>query len=97
MRTIGRWIGEMLLSLLRGFLIVGAIGLVGGIGLVYVSTHALPSAGEWFLIAALTIVAGLFGATVALAWRLSHLGHLRQLTKQAHGDEHGPDGKRGEA
>jgi hypothetical protein len=97
MRTIGRWIGELLLSLLRGFLIVGGIGLVGGIALVYASTRALPNTGEWFLIVALTVVAGLFGATVALAWRLSHLGQLRQLGKQPRRPEHGSDGQHGEA
>ena len=82
MRSIGRWIGRLLLGMLRGFLIVAAIGLVGGIGLVYGTTRQLPGAGQWTLLVALTIVAGFLGAVMALAWELSRLGYVRHLHKR---------------
>jgi hypothetical protein len=82
--------------MLRGFLILAAIGLVGGIGLVYATTHALPNAGQWALLIALTIVAGLLGAVAALAWELSHLGHIRHIARQVRHSDHGHEQDQGQ-
>lgn len=96
MGTIGRWIGRLLLGMLRGFLIVAAIGLVGGIALVYATTHALPGTGQWALLVALTIVAGFLGAVIALAWELSHLGHVRHIVRQVRHPDHGREQDQGQ-
>jgi hypothetical protein len=81
----------LLLGMVRGFLVVAAIGLIGGFGLVYGTTHKLPDAGQWTLLVALTIVAGLLGAMITLVWELSHLGHVRHIYKQVRNPEHDHD------
>jgi xanthine dehydrogenase YagT iron-sulfur-binding subunit len=69
--------------LLLGFLIAAVLGLIGGLGLAFATTHQLPGAGQWTFLIVLTIVAGLLGAVIALAWEISRLGHVRQGSKPA--------------
>jgi hypothetical protein len=79
MGTVGRWIGQLAGAMVRGCLVLATVALVVAVGLVYGTTRALPSAGEWVLIVVLVITAGCLGAAVTLIWRLSHLDRVAHL------------------
>jgi hypothetical protein len=83
-KGIERWARHLAVAMVRGCLVMAAVGLVASLGLVYGATRALPSgSGEWTLVAALVVTAGCLGAAVALVWRLSHLGELAHLARSA--------------
>jgi xanthine dehydrogenase YagT iron-sulfur-binding subunit len=65
----------------RGFLIMAMIGLLGGIGLVYGTTQALPTPADWAVIVTVTLVAGLLGAAIVPAWELIRLSRGHHLSK----------------
>jgi hypothetical protein len=79
MSAIGRWFRHLFGAMMRGCLVLAALALAGAVGLVYEVTRALPTTGEWALIAALVVVAGALGAAIMLVWQLSHIDHLRAL------------------
>jgi hypothetical protein len=49
-----------------------------------------PRTGDWFLIGALVLTAGVLGAVSMLAWQLSHLGEVAHLVKSASEHEREP-------
>lgn len=79
MRAIGRWIGHLIGAMVRGFLVLGVLALIvsGGIS-TYVS-KSLPTGMTLAFVIAISLISGLLGAFVMLAWRLSHIGDVARL------------------
>lgn len=79
--SIGIVFGRMMRALLIWGIIVGAIAT----GWFSLTAHHLPRAGEWGLVAAIAVIAGLLGMMSTLVWELSHLGtisrHLRRINE----------------
>lgn len=82
MRSIGKWFEHLIGGMLQGCLIMALLAAIVSIGVYTVARGHLPQGLPLAFIIALVIIAGLFGAAAALAWRLSHIAELAHVAKE---------------
>ncbi|GEM_PF-2822773 len=82
-RAIGRWIGHLIGSMIRGFLTLAIIAIVVSGGIATLVSKSLPTGLTLAFVIAISLISGLLGAFAMLAWRLSHIGDMARLSHEA--------------
>ncbi len=94
MRTIGRYIGELLVALVQGCLVMAIVAAVVATGAYYLAHQHLPQGFDLGLIFVIVVLAGVIGALVMLVWRLTHLRELAQVAgRVANAAQRDPKGR----
>jgi len=93
MRSFARWFEHLIGGMLQGCVITALLAAVISVGVYFAVKHQLPQNLALAFIIALVIISGLFGATAALAWRLSHIQEIAHVAKEVSQHAmHIPDG-----
>jgi hypothetical protein len=79
MGPIGRWFRHLIGSMLRGCVVLALLATLGADGASLVVSRSLPTGLTLYFTVAIVFVSGLLGAIGALAWQLSHIGHVLEL------------------
>lgn len=87
MRSFAKWFEHLVGGMLQGCLAMALFAAVVSVAVYGVVKHQLPQGLSLGFIIALVIVCGLFGATAALAWRLSHIAEIVHVAKEV--SQHG--------
>ncbi|HEV2462044.1 MAG TPA: hypothetical protein VGS80_27130 [Ktedonobacterales bacterium] len=79
MGPITRWFRHLVGSMLRGCVVLALFAALVAVGASLVVSRSLPTGITLFFTLAIVFVSGLLGAVGALAWQLSHIGHVLDL------------------
>ncbi|HLY30774.1 MAG TPA: hypothetical protein VKQ36_07080 [Ktedonobacterales bacterium] len=82
MRAIGRWVRHLIGSMVRGFLTLAIIAAILSGGIATLATRALPTGLTLAFVITISVISGLLGAFVMLAWRLTHISELAKLSHE---------------
>lgn len=79
MGAIGRYLGHVIIAMVKGFVMMVVVSGIICVGVVFAVTspHRLPHNNiELALIVVIAGLSGLLGAAIALIWRLTHITEL---------------------
>ncbi|MFI5274625.1 MAG: hypothetical protein ACHQ4H_16455 [Ktedonobacterales bacterium] len=82
MRTVMKYIGELIGAVVQGCLVMAILAAVVATGAYYLAHKAMPQGLDLAFVLVIVIMAGIIGALARLVWRLTHLHELAQVASQ---------------
>jgi NAD/NADP transhydrogenase beta subunit len=92
MGRIGRYIESLFFSVAKGCLLTALVAGILATATVVLLSHRLPNTADFTLIVVIVVLAGAFGSTIALIWRMTHIPDIIRVVEHA-GDHQQKDVK----